>query len=303
MKAFANRIEEFIVDPDRYDEIRFDSSLFTVLKKSGTRHTLYGDVFFQKKELHGVSFGPHIELVMILLDHAYRGLADDTTIVQYSQAMAQAMQSFASPIVVGGSASFPDPNFLLHGINQTSLAAVVRRFECNGRIIHETIRLKDHFIEKYSEKIELDHDLKMLLEEGAAEDCFGLCCYITRVAESSPHGTDKSYISKVSFFLDELNKEIYVITIQGQRVYDDDKNRSRDFARLGAKLGMDPRAFVLRKVCELGKAEGYGKIRVIRPKHHPMFLDKHEGFTAKYEPVIKQAQIVEENGCYLESVL
>lgn len=107
----------------------------------------------------------------------------------------------------------------------------------------------------------------------------------------------------MSFFLDELNKEIYVITIQGQRVQSADKNRSRNYARLAAALAMDPRAFVLRQVCELAKAEGYVKIRVIRPEHHTMFVDNHVGFMARYEPIIRQAEITEENGCYLQGAI
>jgi hypothetical protein len=302
-RAFANRIEEFLLDPASYEEKRFDSSLFTVVKKKRIHSTLYGDVSIVNKELHGLCFGAHIELVMILLDLAYKGLQDKTTVNQYAHAIADAMQSFATPIQVGGSASFPDPCFLLHGMNRTTINAVVKRFENNGRIIHETIARRNLFIKKYGGQTYLEHDLKMLVEEGAAEDCFGLCCYITSKDEPRPHGTDKSYIAKVSFFMDALNKEIYVISIQGQRVYTDDKNRSRKYARLAAAMGMDPRAFVLRKVCELGKAEHYTKIRVIRPEHHPMFLDSHEGFMAKYEPIIRQADINEENGCYLQSVI
>ena len=303
-RAFANRIEEFLLDPASYEEKRFDSSLFTVVKKAGNRlAAMDGEVSSGNQELHGLCFGAHIELVMILLRHAYLGLRDRTTMAHYAQAMAAAMQTFAEPIRLGGCASFPDPNFLLHGINSTSLAGIIARFESNGRIIHETLARKDAFIKKYGNATSLDHGLKMLVEEGAAEDCFGLCCYITRADESQPHGTDNSYLAKVSFFLDDLHKEIYVITIQGQRVHATDKHRSRNYARLAAALDMDPRAFVLRKVCELGKADGYKKIRVIRPEHHPMFLDNHAGFMARYEPIIRQAAITDENGCYLQRAL
>jgi len=58
----------------------------------------------------------------------------------------------------------------------------------------------------------------MLMEEGAAEDTSGICCYLTKAAEKQSHGTDSTYIAKVSFFLDTSNKEIIVITVQGQRV-------------------------------------------------------------------------------------
>ncbi|MGV1099090.1 hypothetical protein ACUUL3_06710 [Thiovibrio sp. JS02] len=304
VKAFANRVEEFLRNPSSYDEKRFDSSLFTIVKKSRPPTAPLPDgTPTVETELHGLCFGPHIELVMILLRHAYKGLRDRTTSRQYSEAIAAAMQTFAEPIAVGGRASFPDPNFLLHGINRPALADVIERFESNGRIIHETIARKDAFIKKYGDQTHLDQSLKMLVEEGIVEDCFGLCCYITREDESQPHGTDKSYIAKVSFFLDDSNKEIYVITIQGQRVHAEDKNRSRNYARLTSALGMDPRTFVLKKVCELGKAEAYKTIKVIRPAHHPMFLDNHAGFMARYEPIIRQAAINDENGCYLQSAL
>lgn len=303
LQAFTNRIKEYLKNPDYYDEKRFDSSLFTVVTAKRKAEPQAGGPGGEYQELHGLCFGAHMELVMILLAHAFKTLVDGTTIDQYSKAMAHAMQTFADPIAVGGCASFPDPNFLLHGINRTTLAAVVKRFESNGRIIHETIALRDHFIDKYGEGLMSDYGMKIHLEEGAAEDCFGLCCYITKADEPDPHGTDRSYIAKVSFFLDALNQEIYVITIQGQRVFHNDKNRSRYYARLSAKMGMDPRAFVLKKVCELGRAEEYKKIRVVRVIHHPMFLENHDGFIARYEPVVLQAGITEGNGYYLQGAL
>jgi hypothetical protein len=115
-----------------------------------------------------------------------------------------------------------------------------------------------------------------------------------------PHGTDSSYIAKVSFFLDTLNREIIVITIQGQRIQQGNKTRSRDFARLAHKLCLDPRSYVLQKICEIGRRESYQKIRVIKPLEHPMYIDSHDGFKARYEPVIRQAGITTECGCYLE---
>ena len=303
LKAFSNRIKEYLNTPDSYDEKRFDSSLFTVIKTKRQAEPLSAGPLVEYKDLHGLCFGAHIELVMILLAQSFNGLADETTIDQFSRAMAGAMQTFSEPIAVGGCGSFPDPIFLLHGINRVTLSAAVKRFVSNGRIIHETIALKDKLIAKYGEAICLGYNLKMFLEEGVTEDCFGLCCYITKSDEPEPHGTTKSYIAKVSFFLDSSHKEIYVITVQGQRVLRNDKNRSRDYARLAAKMGMDPRTFVLKKVCELGRAEGFKKIRVVRSNHHPMFLENHAGFMAKYEPVVLNAGIVEENGCYLQGAL
>ena len=84
-KAFANRIEEYLTDPSSYEETRFDKSLFTVVNISCKSTTSQKSHTVIDKELHGLCFGPHIELVMILLDLAYRGLNDKTTLHQFSK--------------------------------------------------------------------------------------------------------------------------------------------------------------------------------------------------------------------------
>ena len=36
---------------------------------------------------------------------------------------------------------------------------------------------------------------------------------------------------------------------------------------------------------------------------HPMFIERHVGFTGNYEPIIHKAGIKKEKGCYLEAEL
>lgn len=302
-KAFANRIEEYLTAPASFEERRFDSSLYTVGTETRTRVLDGGSTTETVKVLRGLCFGPHIELVMILLAHAYKGLRDQTRIREYSRAVSEAIQKFAEPLMDGDPACYPNPSFLLHGTRKTSLGAIINRLNTNGRIIHETIGRRVGFIRKHGQATHLGHGLKMLMEDGATEDCYGICCFITREEENNPHGTDTSYIAKVSFFLDSRDRELYVITIQGQRVTAGKKERSRDFARIAARLMMDPRTYVLHKVFQAAKSEDFQLARIVRPRFHPMFIDSHEGFKAQYEPVIRQAGIIEENGCYLEGRL
>lgn len=302
-RAFANRIVEYLNDSGTFSEGKFDSSLFSEITEPRPPIPGKGAASGEIKLIQGLRFGEHIELVMLLLDHAFLGLRDRTTVKAYAEAMAGAMQSFAGPIANGASACFPDPTFLLHGLRRSALADIVSRFENNGRIIHETLARRDYFLEKYGNAINVGHGIKMLMEEGVADGCFGICAYLVKEDESDPHGTDASYIAKVGFFLDTTKEELFVISLQGQRVICKQKERSRDFARLSAQLEMDPRAFVLRKVCDVGRIEGYRRVRVLRPSLHPMFIDQHRGFMARYEPVIRQAGIDEENGCYLEANL
>ena len=302
-KAFANRIEEYLTAPASYEERLFDASLYTVVRESRTRIMAGGSITETVKVLHGLCFGPHIELVMILLAHAYHGLQDHTSIRNYSRAVSEAMQRFAEPLADDDPSCYPNPSFLLHGTRRPSLGAIIDQLATNGRIIHETMDRRAMFINEHGKETFLGHGLKMLMEEGTTEDCYGICCFITREEEDRPHGTDNSYIAKVSFFLDSRDREFYVITIQGQRVTADRREKSRDFARLAAKLGMDPRAYVLQMACQAAKSEGFRRARVIRPRFHPMFIDSHAGFKAQYEPIIRQAGINEENGCYLEARL
>jgi hypothetical protein len=302
-KAFANRIEEYLTAPACYEERRFDSSLYTVVTESRTRVMAGGAITDTVKVLHGLCFGPHIELVMILLAHAYHGLRDYTRIREYSRAVSEAIQVFAEPLADGDLACYPNPSFLLHGTRKASLGAIINQLATNGRIIHETMARRAVFIGEHGQTTPLGHGLKMLMEDGSTEDCYGICCFITREDEDNPHGTDDSYIAKVSFFLDGRDRELYVITIQGQRVTPAKKERSRNFARLAAKLRMDPRTYVLQKVCQAAKSEDFQRARIIRPRFHPMFIDSHAGFNAQYEPIIRQAGINEENGCYLEGRL
>ena len=298
--AFARRIEEYLHNAGTFDQHCFDSSLYSIVTQH--RYNTTGDDTPPEtvKVIRGLSFSDHIGLVMMLIERAYRGLKAQTCARDFARAIAGALQTYAAPVADGDYACFPYPYFLLHGIERPTAAEIVTKLEKNGRIIHETLAARSSFLEKYCGPTYLEQDTKMLMEEGSAEDTSGICCYLTKADEEEPHGTDSTYIAKVCFFLDTVNREIIVITIQGQRVQPYNSARSKYFMRLAHKLQMDPRTYILKNICEIGRRERYQKIRVIRPLFHPMHLDSHEGFLARYEPVIRQAGINTERGCYLE---
>ena len=302
-KAFSNRIEEYLHNSKSFHQQRFDSSLYQVVKQNITPKTAACNSSHLVKVIRGLSFSDHIELVMILIDRAYRGLHDRSDVKTFAQAISKALQTYAEPLADGDYTCFPYPYFLLHGLGKTTIDKVIGKLEKNSRVIHETLAIRAQFMKNFNGPVYLEQNLKLLMEEGSAEDTSGICCYLANSSEQHPHGTDSSYIAKASFFLDTSNKEIIVITIQGQRIQQGNKERSRDFARLGHKLQMDPRTFILNNICEIGRKNAYQRIRVIRPMMHPMFFDNHSGFKARYEPIIRQAGINSENGCYLETDL
>lgn len=300
-QAFAERIEEYILDAASFNQERFDSSLHTASSDPHSAPAASGCAHLST--MQGLCFSEYIELVMILLSHAFRTRTDATPVKDFAQAMAAAIQKFAAPLADEAPACYAGPYFLLHGLSSKSLAACVGQLENNGRIIHETLAVRPAFLLQHSQAAHLTGNIKMLMEEGAAEDYFGICAYITKADENEPHGTDQSYIAKVGFFLDTSRHEIIVITLQGQRVYAGQKTRSRNYARLAARLGVDPRLHVLQEVCAIAKREGYQRLRLIRAEQHPMFIDKHAGFMARYDPLIRMAGFNTENGCYLEGAL
>ena len=302
-KAFSHRIEEYLHNSESFDKQKFDSSLYQIVNQNRNLIAAVGPSSRAVKVIRGLCFSEHIELVMILIDRAYRGLVNQTGTRAFALAIAKALQTYAEPLTDGDYACFPYPYFLLHGLGKTTTEAVVWQIEENSRVIHETLAIRAQFIEKFGGPVYLEQSMMMLMEEGATEDTSGICCYLARASEQQPHGTDCSYIAKASFFLDTSKKEITVITIQGQRIQQGNKARSREFARLGHRLQMDPRAYVLKNICEIGRQEAYQKIRVIKPRKHPMFVDNHCGFKARYDPIIRQAGITTESGCYLESDL
>jgi hypothetical protein len=301
-QAFSQKIIDYLNNPESFNQQKFDSSLYreiTPAVNSGNVNSATQSV----KVIQGLCFSDHIEVVMLLLGRAFRSLRDSTSIEDFSRAVSKALQTYAEPIADGDSACFPYPYFLMHGLEKPTVEKVVLQLEDNGRIIHETLAARAHFIKKYGSSVNLDNGLKMLMEEGATEDTSGICCYLARVSEQNPHGTDCSYIAKASFFLDTRDREVIVITLQGQRLQKGNRERSRDFARLGNKLHMDPRAYTLKIVSQIGIEDNYRKIKVIKPREHPMFHDNHHGFMARYEPVIREAGINTDNGCYLERCL
>jgi hypothetical protein len=302
-KAFSHRIEEYLHNSESFDKQKFDSSLYQIVNQNRNLIAAVGPSSRAVKVIRGLCFSEHIELVMILIDRAYRGLVNQTGTRAFALAIAKALQTYAEPLTDGDYACFPYPYFLLHGLGKTTTEAVVWQIEENSRVIHETLAIRAQFIEKFGGPVYLEQSMMMLMEEGATEDTSGICCYLARASEQHPHGTDYSYIAKASFFLDTSKKEITVITIQGQRIQQGNKARSREFARLGHRLQMDPRAYVLKNICEIGRQDAYQKIRVIKPRKHPMFVDNHCGFKARYDPIIRQAGITTESSCYLESDL
>ena len=264
--AFSHRIEEYLRNAGSFDQQKCNSSLYKLVTQQKDKTSPAGTPEEGGKVIRGLTFSDHISLVMLLIERAYRGLREETDTGTFARAVAKALQTYAEPIADGDYACFPYPHFLLHGLEKPTTDAVVLQLEKNGRIIHETLACRARFMGKHGGPIYFEQETKMLMEEGAAEDTSGICCYLTKASEEHPHGTDRSYIAKVSFFLDTHNKEIIVITIQGQRIQEDNKERSRDFARLAYNLGIDPRAYILKYICKIGRQEAYQKISVIKPQ-------------------------------------
>ncbi len=242
--------------------------------------------------------------MMLLLERAYCGLTPQPYLDDYCAHVANAMQYFADGF--GEDADLCYSHFLMHGINEPTLEGVMDKIRENARIIHETRRGRPSLIDSLHSPVDLGFGLKLDFDWGQTDDYFGICSYAFDESIQWPGGCT-GYLAKFSIFTDHTNKTVYGFTIQGQQTYGEkdgkDKKKGRNFFRLTAKLGMDPRAFVIKKVADIMRSKEYTKIRVVKPHDHPMFIEQHKGFVGKYEPIIRLAGIQNENGCYLESVL
>jgi len=282
-EGFAEKVRQYMAHPEMYGPEAAGMFVDLSLQENG-----------------GISFGGNTKCAMELIRRAYSYLQDGTDISIYSKAVAGAMQHFAEPLLLR---SLVWPHFLLHGIERESLDGVINKIQDNSRIIHETIERQFTFS---SRNVRDDSSgLFIYFSGGTYEDSFGIASHLMNEDNGFIYHTPP-YLAKVSFFLDETNKEVYVITIQGQKPsehIDEAKKQGREFARVTAKLGMDPRTYLLKHIMDSRRKKGYKKAKVIRPHHHPYWIEQHEGFTGKYEPIILQAGIDQENGCYLEAEL
>ena len=313
VSEFANKVQEYHINTDRPESWFFPQlpdDLFDGTVESCLRiHFEKGAEWRPWPSRTGIRFGHNTRLVMQLLERAYQELTVD--VEDYSQAVAEAMQNFARPFSEDDD-NLCYPHFLLHGIVQPTLEGVVDRINTNSRIIHETLELREEIIRSYG-RIILEGDLQLAMSSGCTDDYFGIA-YLFAMQDAILLSSATSYLTKASFFVDQTEGEVYVITLQGRRFGPHDPIRAasgqekrlaneREYSRIGNIIGMGPRRFVLTKLKELSEELGYKRIRVVRPEEHPMFIEKHEGFKGNYENVIRKAGITEENGCYLESVL
>ena len=296
---FADKIEEYLETPDKFDEKSIEATLNSV--DPDDRHGAR----------IGIRFDYTIELVMKLLARAYHTLNDGTSLRVFSQETAEAMQNFARP--------FPEkedimcyPHFLMHGIAKPTLEAVVRKINENSRIIHATLKVRDGITKRYSHAT-VSNDLQLGMVNGVTDDFFGISYLLAKGSETWPHGIS-GYIAKASFFLDTELRDIYVLTLQGSRFKaighgeslskaERELKGQKEYSRIGNILKMNPRTFILTKVMDFGRENEFKRIRVVKPEEHPMYIEKHPGFLGSYEPVIRKAGVTTENECYLEARL
>ena len=297
--GFAGRVRDYLDSPEGFSQEAVVDTLNVIDPQS------------RWKERNGITFGHNTELVMYLLGRAfYLSQGNDKT--GFSHRVAQAVQKFAEPFADTDNLCYP--HFLFHGLVQPNLDDVINKIEGNSRIIHETLDDRRRIISEHG-SVKLDGGLQLVMSDGLTDDYFGIA-YLLAKQDERLIGSSTGYIAKASFFVDKTNGDVYVMTMQGRRFGSHDPVRAahpsgkekrleaeREYSKIGNVLGMGPRRFILEKVADFGKDNGYKIIKVIKPEEHPMFIEEHKGFLANYEPVIRKAGITEDNGCYLERPL
>jgi hypothetical protein len=76
--------------------------------------------------------------------------------------------------------------------------------------------------------------------------------------------------------------------------------QGRQFARVTARVGMDPRAYVITSGFDSLRRYGIKDVYAIRPSEHVMAIGGHSGFRGSYESVLAQAGMRELNRVYYQ---
>jgi|GEM_PF-5441815 len=291
-KFLAEKIQTNVYNPQEDDD-RFDSTLRTCTPAC-------------PDECHkcpGINFDYTAQAATLLLKRAHEKLP--VTPEQFSSAIARAIQTFAHGFTEPKN-HMCYPQFLLHGIEQNTLEAVVAKIEDNSRIIHETrAQAGAHY-----GRLALPHELALGIAGCDTEDYFGICHFLHR--RDTHAAPSYHYLAKFSVFLDASNKTVYGLTVQGQTSAQSrntdgtlikDKKRGRAYARLTALLGKDPRTHTIEIAMDRLRSRGFTRAKIVRPNAHPYALEQHWGFIGKYENAILAAGITHENGIYLEAEL
>lgn len=219
---------------------------------------------------------------------SFNQLQQPTSLERFAALVTESLQRFAQNYSED-THNLCYAHFLLHGLALPSAREVAAKIDDNARIISETSKVQDSFLQQMLPKIPVDGYV-FKLERGDTDDFNGISLQLQSTARSF-----SNVFAKVGFFIDTSSSSAIVINVQGRRILNtsdeqfkrQQKEEGRQFARLAARLGMDPRAYVLTKAFTLLEAFGVKEIRAIRPEEHVMAIGNHRGFRANYRHVLE----------------
>lgn len=231
---------------------------------------------------------------------AYGQLQEKVLPIEFAREVADAVNVFAKPFPEGRDDNLTYAHFLFHGLQLPTVKGICAKIIDNGRIMHESQAVQNELKERFGKPVPIQargSTFYLALTSGFADDYHGLSYQLTPFPSAgsfNPHS-----LSKVGFLIDTTNSCAYIINVQGQQTSKNAEKRAKSgksFRELGEKLGMDPRAFVVKRTIELCYRMGLEGVRAIKPGQHPMSIGSHNGFVGKYEPALISAGLdIDEN--------
>lgn len=90
------------------------------------------------------------------------------------------------------------------------------------------------------------------------------------------------------------------MTIQGPQFSKlKEQNRQFEYSSAAGAFGTDPRSYHLQAIAQIFREQGFSGIKVIRAAAHPLTIERHPGFSGKFEKAVRKAGINIESEQYL----
>jgi hypothetical protein len=253
---------------------------------------------------------------------SYSRLKDNVTPENFAEQIAEELNRFAEHLPEDRH-NLCSPHFLLHGLVQDTVEAVIAKISDNARIMRSTEEHRDRIflLDPPTSRIA---GYTFHLGSGDIDGFQGIRIGLNKEARS----LTLAPLAKIEFFIDNENSTAVIINVQGRKNHyqrpapnagDDAKaisryesaltkyriaaEEGREYARIHAQLKMDPRSYVITELIDLLQLNGIKQVKAIRATEHVMHIGRHADFYPRYDKVFEEVGMADSGSIYFTKTL